>query len=399
MSFSKSRTGGLVIVFLLGLSQGLGASEMSVLWSNIYTEAEGLGQKFTVMERLIQENDRDLIPTLIQAQADLLLSSRDTMTNQERFFHRNLQAMIVRELGDLKAAEAGEILYRTLSESNDTFLKAHAVAALGKVGAVEYAEPLAVMLRNLNLGILTLPTREETETLVLSLVTSLERLKAPRGFEPVFFTAVGRNTPKVQAAAERSLYNMMEDPAPQLAQILRSSDDFQVKLRALDFSSSSRGSDSGKRDVARIALSEGLRYSPENIREMTQLGQLRTSAARVLSRLRYNDDTIVADLVKMLNVARTETRDLNEVIVCLQALGAGESDEAARALAGHLTRLNGLQKSGITDITDQREIIQVIRSLGETGSPLGRAALVNVEFSNWNSAVNREARAALAKIQ
>lgn len=395
----KNQTGGLVIIFMLVLSQGLWASEMSVLWSGIYTEAEDLDQKFTVMERLIQENDRDLIPTLIQAQADLLLSSRDTMTNQERFYHRNLQTMIVRELGDLKAAEAGEILYRTLNESNDTFLKADVIAAIGQVGAVEYAEPLALMLRNLNLGILTLSTREETETLVISLVTALERLKDPRGFEPMFFVAVGRNTPKIQAAAERSLYNMVEDPSPQLGQILRNSDDFLVKMKALDFALSSKGLDSGKRDVARIALSEGLRYSPENIREMTQLGQLRTNAARSLAGLGYGDDAIVADLVKMLNVARTETRDLTEVLACLQALGAGESDEAARALAGHLARLNDLQKSGITDITDQREIVQVIRSLGETGNPLGRPALINVEFSNWNSAVNREARAALAKIQ
>lgn len=396
---NKSRTGGLVIILMLVLSQGIWASEMSVLWSNIYTEAEDLDQKFTVMGRLIQENDRDLIPTLIKAQADLLLTSRDNMTNQERFFHRNLQTMIVRELGELKAAEAGEILYRTLTESNETFLKAEVIAAIGQVGAVEYAEPLALMLRNLNLGILTLPTREETETLVTSLVTALERLKDPRGFEPVFFVAVGRNTPKIQAAAERSLYNMVEDPSPQLGQILRSSDDFLVKIRALEFSSSSRGSDAGKRDVARIALSEGLRYSPENIREMTQLGQLRTSAARLLAGLGFDDDATVADLVKMLDLARTETRDINEVIACLQALGSGQSDEAARALAGHLAKLNDLQKSGITDLTDQREIVQVIRSLGETGNVLGRAALINVEFSNWNSAVNREARAALAKIQ
>jgi hypothetical protein len=131
---------------------------------------------------------------------------------------------------------------------------------------------------------------------------------------------------------------------------------------------------------------------------MTQLGQLRTSAARILTSLGYGDDNVVADLVKMLDTARTETRDINEVIVCLQALGAGEGDEAAKALAAHLVRLNDLQKSGITN-TDQREIVQVIRSLGNTGNPLGRAALINVEFSNWNGAVNREAREALAKIQ
>ncbi len=399
MSFNRNQAGGLVFFLLLVLSPGLWASEMSVLWSNIYNDAEDLNQKLTVMERLIQENDRDMIPILIQAQGDLLLGSQDTLSTRERFYHRNLQTMIVKELGELKAAEAGEILYRTLLESSDPFLRANVVTALGQVGAVEYVEPLALMLRNLHLGVTVLSTNEETETVVLSLITALERLKDPRGFEPVFFTAVGRNTPKVQAAAERSLLNMVEDPAPQLGKILYDTDDFQVKTEALNFASSSRGPDRGKVEVARIALSEGLKYRPENVRELTQLGQLRTGAARILARFGYTDDTIVADLVKMLDTARTETRDINEIIVCLQALGAGEGDEAARALAGHLTKLNGLQKSGITDIIDQREIVQVIRSLGDTGNPLGRAALINVEFSNWNGAVNREARAALTKIQ
>lgn len=203
------------ILLVLLLLPVLGwATEMSTMWSNLYREAESLDQQFVIMDRLTQESDRDLIPILIQAQADLLLSSMDPLSTKERYYHNNLQKMIVRELGELKAAEAGDVLFRTISETRDNFLKAEAIASLGKIGAVEYAEPVAFMLRNLNLGVTILPSKEETETVITACITALERMKDSVGFEPVFFTAVGRYTRKVMDPAERALYNMVDDPSP-----------------------------------------------------------------------------------------------------------------------------------------------------------------------------------------
>lgn len=387
-----------ILLFVVLMVPMAWASEISTIWANLYEEADTLDQKFVIMERLIQENDRDLIPTLMEAQGDLLLTSKDRMSNKEHWYHKNIQQMILVELGELKAAEAGEILFKSLNEISDPFIKADIITSMGQVGAIEYAEPLAMMLRNFNLGVLYMSTREATETMVSSLVTALERLKEPVGFEPVFYTAVGRNTKKIQAAAERSLYNMMEDPTPTLGEILISTDDFATKLKALEFANGSTASAEGKTNVAAIALDEGLKHPAENLRQMTTLGRLRTSAANILAENGFNNSGVSANLGEMLEMARRETQDMNELFSCFKALAAGEGDVPVQILADHLAKLNNLQKEGIV-ITDQREITQLIQSLGATGNSLARAQLVRIEFSNWNSAVNREAKAALAKLQ
>ena len=387
----------IFLILLLWPTSGW-ASEISTMWSNIYRKAETLEQRSAIMARIAVLDDQDLIPLLIQSQTDLLHLSQDSLSLNERHHHNVLQSMIVKALGSLRAFEAGDVLFRTLMETRDSFLKAEAITSIGKIGLAEHADDLALILRNLNLGITILPTKEETETVATACITALERIKEPIGFEPVFFAAVGRYTQKVVKPAERSLERMVEDPSPLLGEILMAADDFNAKTKALEFTYSSQAPEEGKVKVAAIGLSEGLKHAPQNIRQMTALNRLRIKATEILKEFGYEDSTIVAELVRMLNLARTKTRDINEILACIQALGAGRGEAPVQALLAHLNRLNNLQQTGVA-ITDQREITQVIRSLGAMGNPLAQTELTQVEFSQWNGAVNREAKAALKKLQ
>lgn len=388
---------GFFLILLLWPSTGW-ASEMSAMWSKIYRKAETLEQRSVLMGRIITQDDQDLVSLLIQSQSDLLLLAQNSLSIKERHHHNVLQKMIVKELGALRASESGDVLFRTLKETKDSFLKAEAIASLGRIGIAEHADTLALLLRNLNMGITILPTKEETETVATACITALERMKDPVGFEPVFFAAVGGYTQKVVKPAMRSLYGMVDDPAPLLGEILIATDDFNVKVEALEFTYSSRASDEGKVKVATIGLSEGLKNAPKNIRQMTALSRLRIRATEILEEFGYEDSAIVAELARMLELVRTETGDINEILACLQALGAGRGEAPAQILSAHLNKLNDLQRQGVT-ITDQREIIQVLRSLGDIGNPLAQTELIQVEFSQWNGAVNREAKAALKKLQ
>ncbi len=373
------------------------ASEMSAMWTNLYRNSEGLERQFSIMGQMIQEDDRDLIPLFIEAQEQLLQGSKDSMTVSEQFYHTDLQKMIIRELGEVKSAEGGEVVYQTITESLDIFLKSDAIRTLGMMGAVEYVVEVATILRNINMGSTIIPNKEERETLVLACISCLERMKQPEGFEAVFFAATGRYSRGVVQAAENSLSNMIEDPSVPLIRIITGSDDFGLKLKALNFAAASSAPEESLARVGASSLVEGLRYNADDLRQKITLAGLRTVSCGLLIKYGYTDPEISRNLNRMLLFVPKETGDLNEILTCIQALGAGNNEESVQILITHLKKLNDLQSEGIT-LTDQREIKTVIQALGNTGNPAARAELTRVQFSDWNSAVNRESRAALENL-
>ena len=388
-----------LFIFLLSLIPFMGwGSEMASMWTNLYTGSEQLSRKYAIMTQIVQEDDRDLIGLLVEAQGELLGNSRDAKTVNENYFHTQLQLMIIKELGELRAAEGGEVVMRTVNEASNLYLKAESIRTLGKMSASEYVDDVSVILRNLNIGVTRYPSREETETVVLACISALERMKHPDGFEPVFFAANGGYARQIKQVAYESLKKMVEDPSEPLMEIMIGSDDLNVKKKVLDFAVDSSGSPAeGLVMIAAEGLKEGLRHAPDDLTQKILMANLRTVSCSLLIALGYDDPEISASLGEMLEYIPKETKDLNEILTCLAALGAGQNDESVSLLSAHLKKLNDLQRDGIT-ITDQREIKGTIQALGNTGSSLGQAELTRVQFSNWNSAVQREAKAALEKL-
>jgi len=392
------KKGFLAGIFLAAAVSAGWASEMSVMWTNLYRDADTLSRRYAVMGKIIQEDERDLIPLLVEAQTELLRMDQDVQTPSDRYLSHELQKMIVRKLADLKAAEASEVLYSTVAQTPEVFLRADAVRALGKIGALEYVPQIALLLRNINLDAVSFGSPEERETMVLACISALERLKDPQGYEPVFFTAMGRYSRGVIKAAEGALATMVSDPTEPLLKIISSNSDYQVKLKALTYARQSAAPGEGKASVAALCLREGLVNAADDRVLKVALAGLRTLSCEILAENGYSDPSITDSLAAMLAYVPKETGDINEILTCLAALGSRTGDDAAAVLTAHLKKLNDLQVSGVT-ITDQREIRAVIQALGNTGNPLGRPELTRVEFCNWNSAVNREAKAALAKLR
>jgi hypothetical protein len=88
---------------------------------------------------------------------------------------------------------------------------------------------------------------------------------------------------------------------------------------------------------------------------------------------------------------------ITETLTALEALGAAQNDESAKYLADFLSELNGKRAEGYT-FSNEKVVRGTINALGNTGSPVGRPALIEVEFSNWSGDTRRLAKSALEKL-
>jgi hypothetical protein len=100
------------------------------------------------------------------------------------------------------------------------------------------------------------------------------------------------------------------------------------------------------------------------------------------------------EAVKWLALMLDQGENINERIICLQALGTYSSDEAVEVLSDFLIENNERRASGI-QYKDERLIRECINALGNSGNPKGRNALMMVEYSNWSNQTIRMAKNAL----
>ena len=92
----------------------------------------------------------------------------------------------------------------------------------------------------------------------------------------------------------------------------------------------------------------------------------------------------------MLNTSES----VNELVICLQALGTYSSDIAVEVLTDYLSHHNERRSSGI-QYKDERAIRECINSLGNTGNPNAKSTLMMVQYSNWSNQTIRMAKNAM----
>ncbi|KKK96749.1 hypothetical protein LCGC14_2659640, partial [marine sediment metagenome] len=126
-------------------------NEMTEVWGTIYRNAPNLQQKYAVMLNIIELDNRDMVPLLIEA-LDELNNQRIEYNKQEAVIQDDLKFLIISEVGNLKAGEAGPYIYRAMKETDDPFLKSESISALGKIGAKTYAHEISLILKNLTLS-------------------------------------------------------------------------------------------------------------------------------------------------------------------------------------------------------------------------------------------------------
>ena len=174
------------------------------------------------MMNIVEQHNRDMIPVMTDALDQEIRSFRNTSGITQKRMQIDLMTVIVRELGRLKAAESDAVLMETVRITKDPILKGEAVLSLGKTGARQYSDQLALMLRNLNFNMDGIQNQRENEIEAYALVRALELLRSESGFEPVFFASLGWYSTQsgVKERARRALVVMVDDPSEQLSSIL-----------------------------------------------------------------------------------------------------------------------------------------------------------------------------------
>ena len=138
-----------ILIFCSGFIN-LSADEVTELWSALYRRATTLQQKYEIMLNIVEQNRREMIPTLIEALEELL-QNRSFRDKKEAAVHEKLQRLVIQELGQLKAREAADILYEVVRQTKNPYIKSDAIIALGQIGAKQYAYHIAGILKNVTL--------------------------------------------------------------------------------------------------------------------------------------------------------------------------------------------------------------------------------------------------------
>lgn len=378
-------------IFLISCVPLASADEVTDVWSGLYKRAKTLDQKYEIMQNIYELDNRDFIPFLREALDELIQykGGRDLKKDQ---VHKKLEMLVVKKLGELKAESAAPLIFTVVRDAKDPYVKSEAIFALGETGAAQYAQSIALILKNLNLyrG----EDIQADEAVAYSCIKALERFKDPVGYVPILFASTAGYSRKVKNAAEEALATIVDDPTDILTEFIKTESSFEMKLEGLKYALVSSAPDDRKLAVAVEALRQGLINKPRDLDEETYLRELRTKALETFILMKAQDIQAIRLIEQILymNVQPSEK------VYAIEALGGISNTEAVKTLVRYLAYQNNRQQSGVT-ARDNRIVIATIRSLGRTGNRLAYEELMRVKYVGYPSVVEREADAALKKLK
>lgn len=385
----------LLFILLFSIMANLAAGDRSEVWKRMYNRAFTIDQQYAIMQNIVAMDDPSLIEVLDSALADQIASLEDQMNRTERERKDELMRMIVNELSSLKAEESAGTIFTLYNAVDNHILKADCLVALGHIRAVDFVPQISTILRNLNFN--TSDEPQIAEILAFAAIVSLEKMRDIRGFEQAFYASQGWYTRRIKDRATESLSIISSDPTEPITAILGGANSsYETKLVALQVQSASSAPTENKSKVALLALSEGLRYSPNDRMEADDLAKLRQTAMIELINNGHKD----AEVVDNLSRAYDRADDINERLISIQALGMNGTNEAIAFMSEILGEFNSRQLSGIA--ANQTELIyirQFISSLGLSGNVNAKPVLLEVQFSDYTPAIVRLAKEAISNLE
>ena len=381
-----------ILIFILAVLPVF-SNETAAVWSRIYNTTDQLEAKISVMQDIIDLHDRDMEPVITEALQEIIYSEDRSDSFDTRQRYDDLTRMMVRELGSLKAVDAAPLMYNVMQNTEDEFLRAEAIVAIGAAGARDYADEISEYLQYINSDIIRIENNEQRRSVINACILSLERLKHPAGFEPVFFASIGRYARECVKHAERALKNMVADPTDLIIGIIKDDNTFETRLAALGVEERSAASSERKTEAATAAIEVSLIYNATTPSERQYQTRTKVKSAEMIRDLGVANEGAIEWLGMMLN----SSTNVNELVICLQALGTYSSNAAVEVLSTYLAFHSDRRAAGI-QYKDERAIRECITALGNTGNPNGKTALMLVEYSNWSSQTIRMAKNALSNL-
>lgn len=380
----------LAVLALAGLVASAAVSdEMTYIYRRVYSQAETLRQKESATRAVVAQKDPGNASVLEYILEDLLKTGPEVAKGSpDRQIWNGLVRTTVGALGDLRYVEAAPFAWDAYVQADDPLTRAEALMALGNMRALEYAERVSLVLRNLNFE--PVQDQEAGSKVAFGAILALEKLRDPLGFGPVFYASEGWYTRRVRDQALRSLPLLAEDPTDPVRQLL-AEESLDRKLKAYDLHAASKAPAERKIEISRLALQRGIEIKPRDRAEGTKLRDLRTRALRGLVTLKAGGGSSTVWIRESFKLGETDER-----LLALQALGTDASDASAQALAEILAELDAQQRAGISDEVRNRIAAAAIQYAGATKNRLVRPALTSVSLNDkWSNSIIRSAQDAL----
>jgi len=368
------------------------ADETARVYGQILADAETVQQKYTAATSAESIDDPEIDPYFSDA-LDWALAARSSIkAGPERETYERLTRVLLKKLGDARYVNAAASVMRAVEDSPDPLTKAEALIALGSMRAVEYAERVAAMLRELN----NFPTedRDYGEKIAYGCALSLEKMRSPAGFEPLFFASEGWYSKRVRDQAAQSLELVLDDPSDAIGAIIAAETPARM-VRALDLEIRSKAPAAGKARIAALALTRGIESNPRNRIEQGQLSELRAKAMNHLAAAGPGDGSVSSDLARAYGIGSTDER-----LVALKAMGAEKSPASAQALSAIILDLNSAQSAGVVDETRNLLMRAALQNAAiNANKELAQAVQSVLINSGWSSGVTSLATAAQKALQ
>lgn len=353
----------MMALALAGLVLAAGANERVRVYAFILSQADSVQQKQAAVSSLVELGDEAAAPYLTDELDELLAARSGVARGSQTEDYERLVRILVKALGDWRYTNAASSLMRVVEDSSDPLSRAEALIGLGSMRAAEYAEEIALLLRNLTF---TPPAdRDGGEKVAYGAVLALERMRSPLGFEQLFAASEGWYSKRVKEQAERSLELVLPDPSDAIRAIIAVDTPDRI-IRALSLALRSQAPQNRQRELASLALERGIALSPGRTRaEQLSLADLRTRAMNALVALQDTEGRNAAFIAEAYRISSTDER-----LVALRALGTNRSADAASALSDIILRLNSDMSAGLVN---------------DTQNTLMRAALQNAALNRQQS--------------
>ena len=368
------------------------SSESGRVYGQILQEAETVQQKYEAALVAAPLNDPEVFPYLSDA-LDWTLGMRSSIKpGSDRETYERLTQLLVAALGQARYTNAAASVMRVVDDSQNPLTKSEALIALGTMRAVEYAERISLLLRDLN----NQPTSdpEYGEKIAYGCVIALERMRSPLGFAPLFFASEGWYSKRTRDQATQSLSLILDDPSDAISAILSIESPARM-IRALELELRSEAPSAAKRSVSELALARGIAFSPRNKLEMKEVSELRIKAMNALAAAGKGDGKAAGNMVEAYAIG-----PFDEKLVALKALGADKTSASALALKNIILELDANQRAGLVDEIRNALMKAALQNAaihaGKELSPAIQTVLIN---SGWSSGILTLATAAQKALQ
>jgi hypothetical protein len=382
----------LLISMLSALALPVFANDTVRVYGRLLGEVASVEQKYAVATSMVSIND-PAAASFFGSALDWALSTRSAIRSMsERETYERLTRILLKSLGEWRYTNAAESVMRAIEDSPDALTKAEALIALGNMRAVEYAERISLMLRDLN----NEPSadRDAGEKIAYGCVLSLEKMRSPVGFAPLFFASEGWYSKRVRDQASRSLPLILDDPSDAVSALIRVETPPRM-IRALELELRSAAPAGSKVAVAKLALAMGIKASPRNRTEQNQLSELRVKAMNALAASGAGDGSAASDIAEAYKIGPTDER-----LVALKALGADKSSATASVLRDIIIGLNADQLAGIVDETKNSLMRSAMQNAAISANKDLMPAIQLVLINNgWSSGILSLASAAQKALQ